>query len=238
MQTSQKLQEQYDDYYADGGVDAKRIIAARQSFGHISRITKARRFGRVLDVGAGQGSLLEEMDRNGFAEELHAVEISRSGVDIIRNKKIRSLKKAEQFDGYKIDYPDGNFDFGMAVHVLEHVEHERMFLAEIARTCREFYIEVPLEHYNGVEKAMVISAPFGHINFYSPASFRNLLKTSGLEVIDLQFFSHDREYEVFCGGAVRGALKYLIRTGMLNLLGERATRHMMYMAGALCRKAQ
>lgn len=236
MKTSQALQDQYENYYADGTVDPKRVVAARQSFGHITGITRGAAYGRVLDVGAGQGSLLEEMDKHNFAQELYAVEISKSGVAVISGKKISKLKEIKQFDGYKIDYPDNYFDFGMAVHVLEHVEHERLFLAEIARVCREFYIEVPLENYKRVEDAIRISGPFGHINFYNPTTFDNLLKTTGLDVVDLQVFAHDLEYEVLCGGKLRGTLKYYIRAGLLQLFGNRATRHMMYMAGAHCKK--
>ena len=34
---------------------------------------------------------------------------------------------------YRIDAADNAYDFGTAIHVLEHVEHERAFLTEITR---------------------------------------------------------------------------------------------------------
>lgn len=93
--------------------------------------------------------------------------------------EVPGLKSLDVFDGYHIPHSDKSFDLGLAIHVVEHVEHERMFLMEAARVCKQLYIEVPLEHTRNLNRAIRMSGPYGHINFYTPLTFENLLNTSG-----------------------------------------------------------
>ena len=79
-----------------------------------------------------------------------------------------------------------------------------------------------------------MSGVYGHINFYTPLSFENLLKTSGLKVERLMVFPHDLAYEQHLSGKTRGWLKYQARSGLLKLSEPLAVRHLVYMAGALC----
>ena len=81
------------------------------------------------------------------------------------------------------------------MHVVEHVEHERMFLTEARRVCKRLYVEIPLEHTRNLRRSIRLSGPYGHINFYTPPSFENLLKTSGLKVERMIVFPHDLAYE-------------------------------------------
>ena len=224
----------YDDYYTDGKVAAKREIASKQSVGHIETIIQGHSFGRILDIGAGEGAVLDKLNKKGLGKTLGAVEISSSGVEAIKSRKIPNLVSLDIFDGYHIPHPDNSFDLGLAVHVVEHVEHERMFLREAARVCKKLYIEVPLEHTRDLSKAIRMSGPAGHINFYTPLSFENLLKTSGLRVERQMTFAHDLAYEQHLAGALKGWAKYKLRTQFLRFAPKAALRNMVYMAGALC----
>ncbi|WP_244511667.1 class I SAM-dependent methyltransferase [Rhizobium sp. RSm-3] len=224
----------YEGYYADGSVSEKRAIAARQSVGHIRKITDGQSFGSVIDIGAGDGAVLSELSNSHFAKTLAAVEISGSGLQAIKARRIEGLTSAEQFDGYKIPHSDKAFDLSLAIHVLEHVEHERMFLYEAKRVSQKLYIEVPLELTRNLDKSIRESGPYGHINFYTPGSFENLLKTCGFKVESLMVFPHDIEYEQHLAGKAKGWLKYQIRQNFLKLAPKTAARNMVYMAGALC----
>ncbi|SIT59320.1 putative S-adenosyl-L-methionine (SAM)-MTase [Mesorhizobium prunaredense] len=224
----------YDEYYAGDTVHPKREIASVQSVSHIDTIIQGEAFERILDIGAGEGAVLDKLNKRRLGKSLAAVEISSSGIKAIKARKISNLESVEQFDGYHLPHADKSFDLGLAIHVVEHVEHERMFLAEAGRVCKKLYIEVPLEHTRRLDRAIRMSGPYGHINFYTILSFENLLKTSGLTVERLKVFPHDLAYEQHLAGRTKGWLKYKVRTEFLKILPKTAMRSIAYMAGALC----
>lgn len=134
---------------------------------------------RVLEVGAGEGSILKCLDRKGFANELHALEISESGVSVIRSQGIKSLASCGTFDGYNIPFDDNAFDLIILAHVLEHVEFPRVLLRELRRTSAYQYIEVPLD--NPLDCRMsALMLSYGHIDCYSASRLRHLLLSEGL----------------------------------------------------------
>ena len=234
MEVGKQYADMYENYYSGNEVNIKREIAARQTLGHIVEVTDGRRFEKVLDIGAGNGSVLQELESSDICSEFSAVEISKSGVEAIRSRNLSRLKEVKLFDGYNIDFPDNSSDLGLAVHVLEHVEHERQFLMESARVCKHIYVEVHLEHTRYIDRSIRISGEFGHINFYTADTFRNILVTSGLQVEAMRVFYHDRDYEVLLSGRWKGEVKYQIRKHALALWPRLAMRHLVYMAGALC----
>lgn len=232
MQVSDKLSELYDGYY-DSDVAKKRAIAAAQTIAHIQELLPQRKFHDVVDIGAGEGAVLAELDRTALGENLHALEISPSGIEAIKRRGISSLRSVEAFDGYRIPAADGAFDLGLAIHVLEHVEHERGFIAEVLRTCRIAYIEVPLEHTLRIERSIRSSGPYGHINFYTPSTFRNILLTAGARIQEFRTFSNSAAYEVFVGGKLAGRMKHSIRSLALRAAPQLAPYVMTYLAGAV-----
>ncbi|MGX9177141.1 hypothetical protein ACWTU8_04555 [Mesorhizobium sp. BHbdii] len=84
----------YDDYYADGKVAAKREIASQQSVGHIEAILPGETFEKVLDIGAGEGAVLDNLNKRNLAKTLGADEISTSGIEAIKARKIPSRKSS------------------------------------------------------------------------------------------------------------------------------------------------
>lgn len=235
MKISDKLSEAYGDYYLNQAVLRKREISGRQTRSHLQSILPKKHYRSILDIGAGDGSVLAEIDKMELANDLHAVEISESGCQSIRKKEIARVRSVTQFDGYSIDAKDRAFELGLAVHVLEHVEHERVFLQEIARACETVYVEVPLELTLNIERSIQMAGPYGHINFYTPATFQNLLKTTGLEILEFQVFSNSIEYEIFVSGGLKGRVNNFLRNAALRLAPKRAGFFMTYMAGALCK---
>jgi ubiquinone/menaquinone biosynthesis C-methylase UbiE len=137
---------------------------------------KGRSFKKVLEVGAGDGSILQKLSDYNFGSEYHAVEISDSGVAHIRSRNIKDLVSVQEFDGYKLPFEDDSFDLVILSHVLEHVEHERLLLREIKRVSSNFVIEVPIDYKPNVDKRIKHFLAYGHINMYTPTSLGTYCK--------------------------------------------------------------
>ncbi|MDF2433773.1 MAG: hypothetical protein JWP44_3404 [Mucilaginibacter sp.] len=173
----------YDEFYEKHD-EAWRMLGAKYKAQHIVDVCKGRIFKKVLEVGAGDGSILKLLADKNFAPEYHAVEISESGVEHIKVRNIKDLKSVQLFDGYHLPFDDNSFDLIILSHVLEHVEHERILLRELKRIARHCVIEVPLDYKAGVDTRIKHFLAYGHINVYTPSSLRYLLGTEGFEIED------------------------------------------------------
>lgn len=173
----------YDEFYQEHD-EAWRMLGAKYKAQHIIDVSRGRIFKKVLEVGAGDGSILKLLADQNFAPEYHAVEISESGVEHIRSRNIKNLASVQLFDGYKLPFDDNSFDLVILSHVLEHVEHERLLLREIKRVAHHAVIEVPLDYKPGVDKRIKHFLAYGHINIYTPTSLRYLLSTEGFIIED------------------------------------------------------
>ncbi len=177
-----KLRASYDEAYVDGA-EAWRALCGRYKARNLLRVCERAPMSRVLDCGAGDGSVLAAIDASGRAGELHALEISESGVERIRARNLRTLASARRFDGYAIPYADGTFDLAYCSHVLEHVEHPRVLLRELGRVSRFQAFEIPLDYSPAVDRAAEHLLSYGHINVYTPALFKFLLRSEGFELV-------------------------------------------------------
>lgn len=229
---SQKYKDLYSDYYADGAGDQKRSLAADMCFQHIADLVGGALFVTVADVGAGQGSLVEKMSRAGFGSSITALEISTSGLHRIASRSLPNVS-IRPFDGYHANLPDKAFDLAVSMHVLEHVEHERMFLSELKRIARSVVIEVPLELTDNPEPRIALQRPYGHINFYTPGSFKNLLETCGFKISALKIYPYSDQYAAYVDGRF-GVLKNSARSLLLRLWPTFATRKAVYSCTAYC----
>ncbi|WP_428663690.1 class I SAM-dependent methyltransferase [Runella sp.] len=189
---SSSIQTVYDQQYVNS--DAQwREIGARQKADDIIKLCQKYNFKKVLDVGAGDGAVLKELDSREFTENLHAVEISGSGIEKINQRQLKSLREVKLFDGYTIPYEDKAFPLATCSHVIEHVEHPRLLLREIARVAEYQFFEVPIDFSMFVDRKIEHFLSYGHINIFTPALFKFLLKSEGFEVIDelFLFFSDE-----------------------------------------------
>lgn len=172
----------YDDFYQNHD-EAWRMLGAKYKAQNIADVCKGKSFLKVLEVGAGDGSILFYLDKWNFAPELFALEISESGVQHIKNRKLNSVKEVQIFDGYHIPYNDQEFDLVILAHVLEHVEYERTLLRELKRVAKYQVIEVPRDYRFGVDNRIKHFLAYGHINVYTPSSLRYLLRSEGFEIL-------------------------------------------------------
>lgn len=181
MQVSEKVKDAYANQY-DQSIIEWRTIGAKNKAKNIVALAKEIKFDSVLEVGCGEGSILHWLSEWNFSKNLHGVEISESGIGIVKSKKIKNLKEVLLFDGYKIPYPDNHFDLVVCSHVLEHVEHERILLREIKRVSKYQIFEVPIDFSFYVDKKINSFLEYGHINIYTPGLLRFLLLSENFKV--------------------------------------------------------
>nr|WP_294947909.1 class I SAM-dependent methyltransferase [uncultured Mucilaginibacter sp.] len=236
----------YDEFYQKHD-EAWRMLGAKYKAQHIIDVCAGKTFGKVLEVGAGDGSILKFLSDQNFAPEYHAVEISDSGVAHIKSRNIRGLVSVQEFDGYKLPFEDNSFDLIILSHVLEHVEHERLLLREMKRVARQFVIEVPLDYKTGVDKNIKHFLAYGHINMYTPTSLRYLLMTEGYEVekdLTSMIEPEVTKFNIYINQKrtknlltdLKIAAEYTVKNTLSKLGGEKATEKYANAYTVLCRK--
>jgi ubiquinone/menaquinone biosynthesis C-methylase UbiE len=182
MKTHENLATAYDAQYASGA-SLWRETGAKYKALNIQQVTKGKKFAQILEVGAGDGAVLANLERLHIATSLSAVEISSSGVQTIQQRNLQTLQDLQLFDGYKLPYPDQSFEAVVCTHVIEHVEHPRLLLREIKRVSKYQIFEVPIDFSWQVDKKVAHFLGYGHINIFTPATFRFLLLSEGFEIL-------------------------------------------------------
>lgn len=225
------MPQDYNDYYTQedpqwrwlGALDkAANIVALCSTFPHRA----------VLDIGAGEGSILKRLSENHFGEELHALEVSTSGIEAIQKKEIPGLISCQLYDGYQIPFADGIFDLALLSHVIEHVEHPRRLIYEAARVARYVFVEVPLEDTLRL-KPDFLPSKVGHINIYSPKTIRWLLQTCNLKLLKQTVTNPSKAVHRYRSGS-KGLVAYSIRQIILKLAPWLAVHLFTYHSSLIC----
>jgi ubiquinone/menaquinone biosynthesis C-methylase UbiE len=227
-----RLQHNYDEYYG-GDIAEWRELGAIDKAANIRALCASHPPSTVLEIGAGEGAVLQRLADIGFGQRHYALEISATGVECVRARKIPSLVECRQFDGYTVPYADGAFDLAILSHVLEHVEHPRLLLNEAARVADYFFVEVPLEHNRGLPADYVWSA-VGHINFYTAQTIRLLVQSCGHEVLEQRESHPAREQYRYRFGA-KGTVAWLLKDLTLRAAPSVAQRLWTYHSSLLIR---
>jgi SAM-dependent methyltransferase len=221
----ERVSAQYQHYYADGPSEWRRLGALDKA-ANIIALCAGLPVKSVVEIGAGDGSVLARLSELGFGETLHAVEISSSGVEVIRQRAIPRLVRCDLFDGSRIPHDSGRFDLAVLSHVIEHVEHPRQLLYEAARIARWVFVEVPTEDMSR-RAADYVPDAVGHINFFSPRTIRWLLQSSGLTVLRQKTTNPSKGTYVHAAGR-KGVLQFYVKDWLLGLAPGFATRHFCY----------
>ncbi|MFP5080785.1 class I SAM-dependent methyltransferase [Pedobacter sp. JCM 36344] len=227
------IADAYNDFYTGNEVEW-RMLGAKSKARNIIEVCEGIKPRKILEVGAGDGSILHYLNEWNFGDELYALEIAESGVSIIEKRKLSKVKEVKRFDGYTIPYGDNSFDLVILAHVLEHVEHERILLRELKRVAKFIVIEVPLDYRFGVDNRMKHFLDYGHINMYTPTLIRFLLQSEGLfikadktsltpvEIIKFCDFSVLKRQKTFLK-ILKIELEYKIKKSLGKLLGKNKT---------------
>lgn len=228
-----RLQRNYDEYYGDAAETKWRELGAIDKAANVRALCGSLKPATVLEIGAGEGALLQRLADGSFGASYFALEISASGIEAIRCRGIASLVDCQHFDGYRVPYADRAFDLAILSHVIEHVEHPRLLLNEAARVADHLFVEVPLEHNRGLPHDFRWNA-VGHINFYTAQTIRLLVQSCGHEVLE-QRETHParRQYQYRLGR--KGTIAYMLKELALRTAPKMAQSVWTYHSSLLIR---
>lgn len=231
LKISAHLQSNYEDYYEKGDSEW-RWLGAIDKAHNIQILCKDLPINSVIEIGAGEGSVLKRLSDIEFAQELYALEISPTGVSTIKNKNISRLKECSLFDGYNIPYDNKKFDLALLSHVVEHVEYPRKILYEAKRIAKYVFVEVPLEYTIRQPRNFVFDK-VGHINFYSPKTIRRLIQTCNFRVLGQKTTNPSKEVYSFQKGK-KGLVNFYVKEYMLRFFPLLATEIFTYHSSIIC----
>lgn len=233
VKVSNRLKTNYDGYY-EGGDSELRRLGAMAKADNIVALCKDLPRRSVLEIGAGEGSILKRLSELDFGEELYGLEISSTGVKTIQNKGIQRLVECSLYDGYHIPYEDNKFDIVIMSHVVEHLEHPRQLLYEASRVAKYIFVEVPLEDTARLKQDFVLDS-VGHINYYSPKTIRHLLQSCNLRVLRQITVNPRKDIYAFRHG-LKGILHYHFKQTLIKAMPRLAPGMLCYNGALVCEK--
>lgn len=232
---SDEIINNYKDYY-DSGDSEWRRIGAIGKVDNIIKLCSKYPHSSILEIGAGEGSILKRMSELNFGDKLYAIEISETGVETIKNKNIPLLTECKLYDGYHIPYEVNTFDIVILSHVVEHLEYPRQLIYEASRVAKILFVEVPLEDTKRLSDNYIFDK-VGHINFYSPKTIRLLLQTCNLKVLNELIANPTKNTYTFNVGR-KGLINYYIKQLLLKISSSLATRLFCYHGALVCKKTK
>ena len=230
--TSENILRFYEDHYVEGESEWRRLGGIDKAH-NIQTLCKDLSINSIIEIGAGEGSILKRLSDLNFAQELYALEISPTAVSTIRNRKIPRLKECSLFDGYNIPYDNKEFDLAVLSHVVEHVEHPRKLICEAKRIAKYVFVEVPLEETIRLPWDFVPDND-GHINSYSSVTIRRLIQTCHLRVLRQITTNSSKETYTYHKGK-KGLINFYIKEYLLKFLPFIATNIFIYHSSLICK---
>lgn len=192
----------------------------------------------ALEVGCGDGSLLSELHRRGFAGRLAGVEIAEQAVAIARARP--GIASVELYDGVHLPFAERAFDLGILSHVLEHVPDPAALLSEVARVCAAVIVEVPLEANWSARRAgkREHAVEVGHLQRLDRQSARETVARAGLVIAaELEDALPLRVHTFFADTPTRRAAarsKWALRSAVHRLAPPLARRAFTLHYACLC----
>ena len=229
IKISSSLQSAYDEMYSDSMTEW-RELCAKYKAENIEKICNGKLFSSVLECGAGEGSILKFLEKNNFCDVLYATEISESGISQLKKRALSKLVEIKKFDGYEIPYADKKFDLVFCSHVLEHVEHPRILLRELKRVSNYQAFEIPLDYSPCIDERAEHLFSYGHINVFTPATFKFLLKSEGFEILSERYTHMSPDVVEFNWYRNMGIKKSFLNDTKLKLIPiKRFLRNLRYL---------
>lgn len=152
-------------------------------------IIKRLKVSNVLDVGCGEGFLLEKLKKNGIGKNLEGVEFLKTAIGI--GKKIHPGITIKQGSIYSLPYRNSSFDVVLCTEVLEHLDDPEKAYKEILRVTKKYcLISVPNEPFFMLADLVRFKnvSRWGndpdHRNHWTYFSFKKFLKKEKVKIIE------------------------------------------------------
>ena len=223
----------YDKVYEDPDIPLRRRLAARGKVDSVVRLANGVPHDSIIEIGAGDGAMLVELAARGFGKSYRAIDVSQKAIDQLADRHIPGLLSASVFDGETIPHEDREFDLAMLNHVAEHLDNPRRMVREAARVAKNVVMQVPLEDTLWLGWDFKRS-PGGHVNFYSPRSFRHLVQSCDLAVLEQITVNPSLAVHKHRAG-LRGVVIFAIKDALGFLNSRMASRFGVYEAALLAR---
>ena len=148
--------------------------------------------GRLLDIGCGDGDLIDRIARR--VTEIYGIDVSSERLDEAK-KRLKGAKNIYliEHDVTKgLNFSDNFFEYITLVAVLEHLLYPDCFLEEVNRTLKKngvLIIEVPnLCYIKDVISLIFGKLPWaaqspGHLHLFTLESLKRLLMDKGFKII-------------------------------------------------------
>lgn len=169
------------------------------TFGRITRMGRRRAVaavnagrGRVLEVGVGTGLSLPdyaphlEVTGIDYSEEMLAIARAR-----VAEKGLTHVRELRRMDARDLDFPDGHFDWVVAMYLVSVVPEPERVMAEIARVCKPGGQVVIVNHFareSGplawIERALAPLA--GRLGWHPDFDRRRILGEPSLRVTEMR----------------------------------------------------
>jgi SAM-dependent methyltransferase len=204
---SKAIADNYTEYYRRDKFHSEwRSLGAIDKCANIQQLCASVPHENVVEIGCGDGALIERLSLFGFAPRFAGLEISSTALERARQKHLTGVD-FKLFDGYATRLADGQFDLAILSHVIEHVEHPRQLLYEALRVAKTVFVEVPLEDTLRLPRDFVFNST-GHINFYNVATIRSLVQSCGARILAARLSHSSRSTYEYRLGRIKGRLAH------------------------------
>lgn len=147
----------------------------------------------MLELGCGTGAVISECQRRQLASDYTAVDYSPEAIAYLsaQSRGIRCVVADITTSRF---HAGAEYDLVLLSHVIEHLEDPLVFLRALVERIRftTLIVEVPLEDLLASRLKNVfkdrLAKKSGHVQFFTPESFRSLLRSAGLILKDERLY--------------------------------------------------
>lgn len=177
---------------------------------HLLQTPEVPRTGVALDVGCGDGTIVELLRRHGLAWEVDGIDPDPTEVDLARARGL--YRRLHVAPGDAIPEPDAAYDIAFSNSVLEHIPDLPATLAEVARLLKPgglLIATVPTDGFNRCLRGPGPLAPLlgrtreeylagidhrlAHVNLWSPDRWRAELDAVGMTASHMSAYLDRRD---------------------------------------------
>jgi 2-polyprenyl-3-methyl-5-hydroxy-6-metoxy-1,4-benzoquinol methylase len=182
--TSSELENYYSIYAYESEKEIPEATRISIEY-HLDKFEKYRKNNKMLDVGCGEGWILESAKARGW--EVYGTEFSSNAIEICRKKGIKMYTGVLKPE----DIEERDFDVIISTQAIEHINNPREEVSNIHQLLRTgglFYITTP--NFNSYlrlllrDKYSIIEYP-EHLSYYTRKTLNKLLQQSGFRKVKL-----------------------------------------------------